>query len=269
MPKSQSSVIDSLVTTFERELGRMVSQARNGTTAVLADRLSVTDGVIAKTKSNQRVLQSVDDVFQRELYRAGYRGLVNAFVDKFNGQFEFFQQTLDRLGEAIGRDLTLTWGKRDLMLLQQQQVSTVKMLDSVVDIVAANAERSAMFAVGGMKRVDLIRSIAIKLDDTIPRAVTIADTSLSTYYRTISDRGYRIVEKDMPQSMSMLYKYGGPSDKLTRPVCRKWLELTAGGKRWTRDEINDLENGQLDNVFLTCGGYNCRHQWIAEIRIKE
>jgi hypothetical protein len=43
-----------------------------------------------------------------------------------------------------------------------------------------------------------------------------------------------------------------------RPFCHQHL-----GKVFTRDEIDALDNKQLPNPFLTGGGYNCRHQFIA------
>jgi hypothetical protein len=45
-------------------------------------------------------------------------------------------------------------------------------------------------------------------------------------------------------------------DALVRPFCREHL-----GRVYTRDEIAELDNGQLPNVLLTGGGYNCRHVW--------
>jgi hypothetical protein len=52
------------------------------------------------------------------------------------------------------------------------------------------------------------------------------------------------------------YAYLGPVDTKVRPFCRQHV-----GKVYTRAEIDALDNGQLNNVFLTGGGYNCRHVW--------
>lgn len=264
---NQAQVIDNQVSLFEDTLKDIVAAARAEVLTILGRKLSVVDGIISKTKSNQRVLQDVDRIFQRAMKRAGYDALVQEYVRTFNGQFDFFQDTLDLLGKEIGRDLTITFSARDKRLFVQQQVSTVQMLDSVVDQVAANAERSAMFSVGGLKVGQLTAAIAQHLDETVGRATTLADTSLSTFYRTISDRGYRMVERDLPASIPAVYKYAGPSDKLVRPFCRKCLAMTAAGQTWTRAQIDAMINGQLPNVFLTCGGFNCRHQWVMVLRV--
>lgn len=57
---------------------------------------------------------------------------------------------------------------------------------------------------------------------------------------------------------SALYVYIGPQDDRTRSHCK-----TAEEKAWSRAQIDKLSNQQLPNVFLTCGGYNCRHHWQA------
>lgn len=54
------------------------------------------------------------------------------------------------------------------------------------------------------------------------------------------------------------YVYLGPDDMSNRPFCNalefKWLTMA---------EIQQLDNGQLPDAYLTRGGYNCRHGWYA------
>ena len=262
--QSQSAYVEDLVASFRDDLTRIVAQARRDLMRQLTDKLAVVDGVVSKTRGNTRVLQRVDEMFQNALDKAGYQDAVKRYVMKFDGQFEFFQDTLDRLGKQIGKDLKLDFGKRDLALFTQQKVGAVKLIDAVVDTVASSAERQAMLAVGGMKLSALIDAIVEKVDTTVGQATTLADTALSTYYRTIQDRGFRIIERSLPEGVGLQYKYGGPSDVFVRPFCRLLLMETAAGATWTRAEIDDMDNGQLPNVFLTGGGYNCRHQWLVE-----
>jgi tetrahydromethanopterin S-methyltransferase subunit G len=264
MARSQALAIEDLVQSFRDDITRIVRQAQRDVVSQLADRLSIVDGKIAKTQTNTRVLQSVDALFHRAMIRAGYQQAVQKYVAKFGGQFEFFQDTLDRIGKQIGRDLTMDFGKRDRALFVQQQVSAVKLIDAVVDTAAASAERQAMLSVGGMRLGQLIDALVVKLDTTVPQAMTIADTSLSAFYRTIADRGYQIIEKDLPDTVEVRYSYGGPDDVLVRPFCRNLLTLTRAGKTWTRAEIGAMSNGQLPSVWLTGGGWNCRHQWLLQ-----
>lgn len=253
-----------MVNSFKDDLTVILAAARREVISLLTDRLTVVDGRVAKTKSNTRILQQVDAVFHRAMRRAGYQRAVTTYVGKFGGQFEFFQDTLDRLGKEIGKDLRVDFGVRARAMFTQQQVSAVRLIDSAVDSVAAAAERQAMLSIGGLRLGQLIDAIAAKLDTTVPQAVTLADTSLSMFYRTITDRGYKLIERDLPDTVQVRYSYAGPDDKLVRPFCVKMLRLTAQGKTWTRADIDRMSNGQLPNVFLTCGGWNCRHQWLLQ-----
>ena len=264
MPKSQAVVIEDLVSEFRDKLAVIVAQARRETIRTLADRLSVVDGLVARTRTNTRVLQSVDAIFQREMDRAGYRRMVRGYVRSFNGQFEFFKQTLDRLGVDLGRDVSVRFGPRDKAAFVQQQVSAARLIDGVVDGVAASAERQAMMSIGGLKLADLITAVSQKLDATVGQATNIADTALSVFYRTIQDRGFQIVERSLPDSVEVRYTYGGPDDRLVRPFCRHLLDETAKGTQWTRAQIDAMRNGQLPNVFYTGGGWKCRHQWLLQ-----
>ena len=46
---------------------------------------------------------------------------------------------------------------------------------------------------------------------------------------------------------------------MTRPFCERLLK---SDRTYTREEIDRMNNGQIPNVFVTCGGFSCRHQWV-------
>src|SRR5215469_3979115 len=156
--------------------------------------------------------------------RAGYNALVDQYVAQFNGQFKFFNEHLEDLGKDIGHKITVSFGQRDQDFFAGQQVNTIHLLEGVVDGVAGDAQRQAMLSVGGLKLSDLINEIADQFDKTLGEATTLADTAVSTFYRAITDRGFRIIERDLPE-MEIRYKYAGPDDKLTRPFCERLLTL--------------------------------------------
>lgn len=54
------------------------------------------------------------------------------------------------------------------------------------------------------------------------------------------------------------FKYFGPVSAITRPFCR-----AHAGQVFTEEEIGRMNNGQGLPVSESCGGYNCRHYWIA------
>lgn len=278
---AQEQAIDNLVSIFETEVQRIVAEARRDTLHLLQDKLATTDGVIDRTQANARVLQTVEQTFKRAMSKAGYDELVREYIDAFNGQFAYFSDVLKELGDGIGRNLTVTFGDRDKALFVAQQGNARDMLHQAVDIQAKAAQQQAMFNVGGVKAAELTKLVATKLDLTSGKASAVADTALSTFYRTVSDRGYRIVEKDLGtrKRLKVRYRYGGPNDKLTRPFCKhalagtaysdargvRVLASTAEDKTYTREEIDTMANGSLPNVTVTCGGFRCRHQWIMVI----
>lgn len=54
----------------------------------------------------------------------------------------------------------------------------------------------------------------------------------------------------------IVYVYIGPSDDIVRKSCRHLV-----GKWVTAEQMAELDNGQIANVAVTGGGYNCRHSW--------
>ena len=97
--------------------------------------------------------------------------------------------------------------------------------------------------------LDLVDDISDFLDVSAKRARTIYDTAVSTYSRQVGQIG-TTGEPDE------LFQYVGPDDKATREFCAELI-----GQVLTREEIEELDNGQLPDVMLTGGGYNCRHQF--------
>jgi len=53
------------------------------------------------------------------------------------------------------------------------------------------------------------------------------------------------------------FLYSGPIDGRLRPFC-----LERVGRVFSRKAIDAMDNGQLPNAYLTCGGHQCRHTWL-------
>lgn len=127
----------------------------------------------------------------------------------------------------------------------------------------------------------IIDELSRVLQRSHAQAATLYDTAISTIQRvtvqTIVPLRVEVVGPDAPETPPLLtagdilprpadqlYWYSGPADGLVRPFCREHL-----GKVYTKAEIDALDNGQLGNVFLTAGGYNCRHLWMPISRFSE
>ena len=83
-------------------------------------------------------------------------------------------------------------------------------------------------------------------------ATAVFDTQSSIYGRQIEAIATEHLGPNQP------YLYVGPVDGHTRDWC-----LERVGKVYTRAEIEAMDNNQLPNPFLTGGGYNCRHSFLA------
>lgn len=97
----------------------------------------------------------------------------------------------------------------------------------------------------------IIDDLGALLDRSQSDMRTLYDTSISVFARQVESLS-------VPADPERPFVYTGPNDEKVRPFCRAHL-----GKVYTKETIDAMNNGQLPNVFLTCGGYNCRHGWTA------
>jgi hypothetical protein len=95
----------------------------------------------------------------------------------------------------------------------------------------------------------ILDDLATTLDIEQSEARTLYDTTVNVFGRQVE------AVKSTP---SDVYAFMGPADVKLRPFCRERV-----GKVYTREQIDAMDNKQLPNVFLTGGGYNCRHTFVA------
>lgn len=96
----------------------------------------------------------------------------------------------------------------------------------------------------------ILADLGAVIDRTEPQIRTLYDLGISIFSRQVESL-MAGSEPDTP------YLYAGPLDGKTRPFC-----LARVGRVYTRAQIATMDNQQIDNVFLTGGGYNCRHQFL-------
>lgn len=259
----QTRYQDAMIATFRSHLQEIIQRATAHVTAKLADKLSITDGVIDQTAGNIKVLRNANNLFMQEINDAGYTRLVNAFTNEFPGQLPFLQDTIAYLGEKVKEKWpTLKFKPDDLQVFSAVKLNAVSSLETVMEAAAGSAMTRGMFSVGGLKFADLVETLADKLAQSVPRAVTLADTSMSVFYRTMADRAYQAIQEGQPEARELKFIYQNPVDAITRDFC---MDLMAAGDSYTRDEIDEMDNGQMDSVWLTAGGWNCRGMWILDV----
>lgn len=232
--------MDTALAAFSRELemvlARLTAEVRR-----LIRQLDVSPaGRLESTQRNLRRALRLRQDLLKALDQMGYRQVVLRATDA----------PLDQLARQILR--------ADQVAIARPTVEMVAALKEIraADLFQVGAEiaqqlwRTVVDGVLGVRPVvDLVDDIADLLDISARRARTVYDTAVSTFSRQVGQLG-TTGEPDE------LFFYVGPVDDRVREFC-----LERVGKVFTRDEIDDMDNGQLPNVMLTGGGYNCRHQF--------
>lgn len=102
------------------------------------------------------------------------------------------------------------------------------------------------------------RPIADLLDDLSDAIDVEAHEARTLYDTTVNMFGRQVEALKATGEPDEVFAYLGPLDVKTRPFCYERV-----GKVFTREQIDVMDNHQLPNVFITGGGYNCRHTFIA------
>jgi len=224
------------------------------------------NGALRATAANVRVLQTLPTMFRAALDAEGYQPLITQFTGSFDGALPIFEDILGKITEAYKTD-PVEFSKAEQDYFQSIKTSTAIQLDSAVETAAVAARGKVMFSVAGDTFERMALAIAERLGTSTGTATTIATTGMTTFYRTIGARGFEKIQESLPEGRELRYTYMGPpaGDKLIRPFCQHLMSQAGGGKTWTRAQIDAMNNDQLPDVFTTCGGYNCRHQWVVSL----
>jgi len=228
---------------FARELARVWRDAERQLRRLLAE--ARPDSLTAAITATRAVV--LRDQVRQALASAGYDTLVAAAT-----QASAETLILAHLGAA---DVT------EIAALTQASQGTLEALRRVAatdlfqqgDEVATSLWRSLVQQVFTTRPArEIVDDLADALDHELASVQTLFDTQMSIYSRQVEAVATQDLGPDQP------YLYVGPADDRTRDFCLEYL-----GQVLPRAEIEDLDNGQLPNSFLTGGGFNCRHAWLA------
>lgn len=126
------------------------------------------------------------------------------------------------------------------------------LLGTAEDITTALVQAVSVWAFTVTDPNRILQVLADVTDTEFSKVQTLFDTQTSIYGRQIE----AVATENLGPNQAFLYT--GPVDGRTRDWC-----LDRVGKVYTRAEIERMDNGQLPNPFLTGGGYNCRHSFLA------
>jgi hypothetical protein len=237
---ADAALIDALTDAFAEELGTVLEIATERMRQLIRTLDTDETGRIAATQQNlARVVRLRADL-ARLLEAAGYRDLVESATD----------EPLDQIAAQILRSTKAPLTTFDLdALIAMKQIRFAELLQ-IGEEAAIGLWRVVLDGVTGVRPVlDLVDDIADLLDISEKHARVLYDTAVSTYSRQVGLIG----TTGKPDE---LFVYVGPNDSKTRDFCADLI-----GQVHTRDEIDAMDNGQLPNVMLTGGGFNCRHQF--------
>lgn len=102
---------------------------------------------------------------------------------------------------------------------------------------------------GRARRSGLVEELADKLDRSTKQAEQLFRDSTIQFSRSVNARKADDLDYEW-------FEYIGPLDSITRPFCRPLV-----GHVFSRQEIDQMDNGQTGDVMVSGGGYNCRHHW--------
>lgn len=239
---------DQAVAAFERELALVVRRLERQLRALVADVADGSRTAIIKAARASRLRNELRNL----LTEAGFEDLLNAATDV----------PLDRIARAalrheVGQDVSV-FVQSLRPRIDALKALTLSDLFGQGDQVATALWRATVHGVFSARPVDaILADLASLIDDTAAHLRTLYDTSVSIY-------GRQVELLQAGESPETLFTYIGPVDDVIRPFCAEWV-----GKVRTRADIDALDNGQLPNVLLTAGGYNCRHAWIEISKYSE
>lgn len=172
------------------------------------------------------------------------------YADELYGKYNKIIETVNELYTGMGVDV-----QRDFSKIKNIEKATRDYLgkfEPVVEKKLVKTIRQGLFDKLSVK--EFSKEISKAGDAVSAYSDTIARTKIMQYGRVSKIEKARI-------GGVLYYDYVGLIRDTTRDFCLNMLTLAQGGKRWTLDELNALDNGpkQLKPVSEYCGGWNCHH----------
>jgi hypothetical protein len=229
MTRQYAVELSRVLRDLERELRTLAIEAKNGSVSALAR-------AVRAGRLRKQILTALE--------AAGYSRLADTATsfrfDRVIAQVERIRGAA-QLAAFTSSDMT-----RILALKQLAQMDVLQQ----GEFIAAAVWRTFTRGLFSQRPLNgILDDLATTLDVEQSEARTLYDTTVNVFGRQVE------AVKSTP---SDVYAFMGPADVKLRPFCRERV-----GKVYTRQDIDAMDNGQLPNVFLTGGGYNCRHTFVA------
>jgi hypothetical protein len=257
LDRDQNRALDSDLMAFRRRIVQITQRASDQVLRDLLRDIEVNAaGRIVLTTKTLNAFRNIQKTISDSFRSAGLSTAIDAWGLNYGRQITRFDQVL----QSFGVDLRPSTDS--IELFERLAKGSLDLLESEVGLIAQRIKRQTMLQWAVADRESIISAIARSLNLVPDQVTSLADTAISTFYRTISFNSYQKIEQQLGEQR---FQYAGPRDLLNRPFCKQIWKQQAEGRTWTLTEIQGLDNGQTGNAFVTCGGYQCRHQWILAV----
>ena len=240
--------IDATQTRLVRRFARELASVLQDVERRLPGLLERAQGTADQVRLAQLAVLRVQ--IRRTLQDAGYDSLVRVTASSKLAERIALQVLSTSTGKAAG----------DLVVFQPriaalQELMRLDWLGEGDSIARTLWKATVRAAIGGVTPARLAQSMAPEIERSVRQTRSLVDTALSVYSRHV---------EALTAQPGDVYLYAGPVDTIVRPFC-----YVRVGKVYTRKQIDAMDNGQIGNAFITGGGYNCRHKWLAVSRFSE
>ena len=244
-----AQTVDVLGYQFALELAAVLRSLERKLRPLVADVAEGSRTAIVKAGLANRTRKELE----RQLTRAGYDYLAQSAYGKRLDPIVANVLETRRLAQQTAR-LSGAFNARVQAL---KTLHETDLLDEGAELARALWQAVTRGVFGARSINDILDDLSAVIDATEPQLRTLYDTSVSIFSRQIE----ALQAGDEPDTP---FLFVGPADDKTREFCRAHV-----GKVYTREQINAMDNGQIDNCFLSAGGFNCRHQWIEVSKFSE
>ena len=223
-------ILEGTMRTLERQITPLLDQYRV---------IGAVDTALARQQLESALMNSGYFEQTGRLLNEGYQAAIDEaqdlYLQSIGENFQFAEVSLERLNSLKSLDLG------EFTKLGDDFATT--MTRTLTDL-----------NFGAVDFNQAVQTLQDNIDTMGNHAKTWVTTGLSGVYRESS----LMLAEDNGMT-EFIYK--GPLDKITRDFCRSIL--TGSKKLYTKEEIDNLNNGQIGSVSQFGGGFNCRHQWIG------
>lgn len=253
---AHAKYVEDSLDSMESDLKQAVTLASIALIAYLVSKGLIVDGRLEATPETLQVISTVPAELDAALKKFGMDEILSVFAAEFDRQEQYFALLMEAIGVAVPKKSV----EQD-EYLTQRRVASISALLAIAFYVTEQVRFSATLSVGSPFVES--QSVMLKALEQLPSKIKdAAKVEVFSHYRAIANMAYASLEQDA----RVRYRYAGPPayDPVIRKFCKHLMQQVTSGVRWTREEIDRMDNGQLPNVMETCGGYECRHQWIPD-----